>query len=356
MSTLRGQSIFVDNLNEHTLLEAALAEARELGIETEIEQLEPPLHGRHLDAYVRIGHGRRARTYAAEVKKGLRPATLGAVLHQLQGTGKPPLLVADYITPALAEQLRARGVAFLDTAGNAYVDQPPLYVWVKGEKPKDQLTVRRGTGRAFQASGLKVLFALLCHPEWIELPYRKIGELTGVAHGTIGWVMAELPELGFVAEVAGKRRLLQPQLLLKQWAEAYARTLRPKLALGRYRPDKDNWWTKLRPGQYGAMFGGEPAAARLTHYLQPETVTLYAGKAEPRLLLDHKLHQDPEGPVEILERFWRFETDDKDVVPLPLVYADLLVTGDARCLEVADLIYREIVDGFVRKDGTDRAG
>lgn len=346
----------MDTTNEHDLLKSALAHARKLGIEAEIEQLAPPSGDRRLDAYVRIGRGRRARTYAAEVKKGVRPATLGAVLHQLQGTGKPPLLVADYITPPLAEQLRARGVAFLDAAGNAFLDQPPLYVWVKGEKPKDQLAFRRGTGRAFQASGLKVLFALLCHPEWIGQPYRKLGELTGVAHGTIGWVMAEMPALGFVAEVAGKRRLLRPQSLLKQWAEAYARTLRPKLLLGRYRPDEDLWWTRLQPGEYDAMFGGELAAARLTGYLQPETVTLYAGKVEPRLLLDHKLRQDTEGPVEILERFWPFETDDKDIVPLPLVYADLLVSGDARSLEVADLIYREIVDGFVRQDGTDLAG
>lgn len=66
-------------------------------------------------------------------------------------------------------------------------------------------------------------------------------------------------------------------------------------------------------------------------------MTRYAGEAEPLLSLDHKLHQDPEGPVEILERFWTFETDDKDIVPLPLVYADLLVIGDARCLEVAAL-------------------
>jgi len=338
----------MDKYLEHNLLETALAGARRLGIDIKIAQLEPKLNGRLMDALVRIGRGRQARTYVAEVKKGLRPATLGATLHQLEGTGKPPLLIADYVTPPLAEILKARGVAFLDTAGNAFVDQPPLYVWVKGEKPQEQPAGKEGTGRAFQASGLKVLFALLCHPKWIEKPYREIATLADVAHGTVGWVMAELPKLGFVADVANRRRLLQPELLLKQWAEAYARTLRPKLTIDHYRTDRQKWWTKLNPHKYQVQLGGELAAQRVTKYLRPETVTLYGAKAEPRLLLDYKLRPDPKGPVEILKKFWNFKTHDKNVVPLPLIYADLLIIGDARCLEAADLIYKGIVDGFVR--------
>ena len=74
-----------------------------------------------------------------------------------------------------------------------------------------------------------MLFALLCNPEWAERPYREIGRLAGVAHGTVGCVMAELQKLGFVGTIAGRRRMLQRELLLKQWVEAYARTLRQSL-------------------------------------------------------------------------------------------------------------------------------
>jgi hypothetical protein len=51
----------------------------------------------------------------------------------------------------------------------------------------------------------------------------------------VGWVMAELPALGYVAKVGGRRRLVNGQRLLDQWTEAYARTLRPRLLLGRTR-------------------------------------------------------------------------------------------------------------------------
>jgi len=335
----------MDKRPDNQLLDTVLAHARTLGLTAEIDERDA---GAGVDALARVGRGRQTRVYAVEVKRGLRPATLGAVLHQIGQTEKPPLLITDYVTPPLAEKLKARNIAFLDAAGNAYLDQPPLYIWIKGERPVDTPTTKKPKGRAFQASGLKVLFALLCHPEWVGEPYRKIARLAGVAHGTVGWVMADLPALGFMADIRGERRLLQPELLLKQWAEAYARTLRPKLIIGRYRTDRERWWEKLKPAKYDMELGGEVAAARQTQVLRPETVTLYGERAEPRLLVDHKLRRDPAGPVEILQRFWDFPPPEKGMTPYPLIYADLLNIGDARCLEAAELIYDRMIDGFKR--------
>lgn len=336
----------MDNTTETQLLDTVLAEAAKFGVTATVEQRDIRIGDRRVDAYVRIGRDRKTRVYAVEVKKGLRPATLGAVLHQIEHAGKPPLLVTDYVTPPLAEKLRARNIAFLDAAGNAFLDQPPVYVWIKGERPLETPGTNKVKGRAFQASGLKVLFALLCNPDWVAEPYREIARLAGVAHGTVGWVMADLPTLGFIAEINGERRLLRPALLLKHWAEAYARTLRPKLILGRFRTDQAQWWAKAKPAKYELAFGGEVAAERLTQALRPETVTLYGERADPRLLIDYKLQKDPDGPVEILQRFWDFPTENKDLTPDPLIYADLLNIGDARCLEAADLIYEKIVNGF----------
>jgi len=337
----------MDTRTKNSLLEAALASARKLGIKVEAEMLDLEPNDHRADALIRIGHGRKARTYAAAIKKGLRPTTLGVTLHQFAQLDHPGLLIADYVTPPMAETLKAHGIAFLDAAGNAYLDQPPVLVWVKGERPRHQETAAREIGRAFRPGGLRVVFALLCHPEWAGAPYRDIAKRAGVAHGTVGGVVTDLQKLHHIATVDGTRRLLQPERLLQQWAEAYARTLRPTLLLGRYRTDQENWWEKVTPRDYGILLGGEPAAAKLTRHLRPETITFYGEKAEPRLLLDYKLRPDPEGPVELVERFWAFDEDDGALAPLPLVYADLLLTGDARCIETADLIYERILDGFV---------
>jgi len=325
------------------LLNDALATAQKLGVPATLERV---LEG-EADAVIQIGKGRHARQYLVEIKRGLRPATLGAALHQIDRYDQPGLLVADYVTPPMAETLKARGIAFLDAAGNAFLDQPPIYLWIKGERPTQKAPADTATGRAFRPGGLKILFALLCHPEWVDRPYREIATEADVAHGTVGWVMADLQQLGFVADIDRKRRLLQRERLLQQWAEAYARTLRPKLVMQRYRTDLTGWWKKLNTRKYDVQLGGEAAAERITGRLRAETVTLYANKADPRLLLDFKLKRDTAGPVELVQRFWAFENGDEPTVPLPLVYADLVMTGDARCLEAANLIHQQVVDGSV---------
>ncbi len=325
------------------LLATALERLQGYGITTAIEGRDVKLRKTFADAMVRLGYGGQDLTYAVELKRGLRPNGLAAVIHQLERLGEQGLLVADYVTPPMAEELRARGIPFVDAAGNAFLEQPPLFIWVKGEKP--QLATGAGrppAGRAFQASGLQVLFALICHPEWADLPYREIAQRTNVAHGTVGWVMAELPKLGFVAELGGKRRLMQRERLLQQWAEFYPRTLRPRLALGRYRAETLEWWETIDPTRYGAVLGGEPAGGRITRYLRPGAATFYVEKIDPRLLVDLRLRTDPKGNVEIYRRFWTFDAEDAALTPEPLVYADLMATGDGRCIETAKLVYEQI--------------
>jgi hypothetical protein len=269
------------------------------------------------------------------------------VLQELRAFGEPALLVADYITPPVAEKLRAQGVAFVDTAGNAWLDHPPLLVWVKGQKPTAK-PARVTTGRAFQPGGLQVVFALLCNPTLIDQPYRDLAKLAGVAHGTVGFVMADLQELGYlqvVGEGRAQRRLLDPKRLLAPWAEAYARTLRPRTLIGRYYAPTIDDWKQWPVAACHALWGGEPAAAWLTDYLNPGELTLYVDKLPPQLVAKQRLTRTPgygqTGVVDFRGRFWNFDADEPraDCAPPVLVYADLLATGDARCIETAQLVY-----------------
>jgi hypothetical protein len=328
-----------------TLLKSALAASAEaLGVHWTV-LMKPAANA---NALLELRHAGKTLKYVAEVKRRLRPATLGVVIHQLARHGARTLLVTDHVTPPLADQLRAQGVQFIDAAGNAFLNAPPLLIWVKGEKPAIRLTPPRDRGRAFAASGLHVVFALLCKPDATNDSYRDIGRLAGVAHGTVGWVMPELQELGFIAHVGERRRLLNVDRLLRQWAEGYIRVLRPKLVLGRYQAPTLEWWNTINPKTYEYLLGGEAAAGRLTQHLRPGTITVYGAKVEPRFLADHKLRKDASGEVEILKRFWYF--DEKEaLVPLPLIYADLVQTNDARCLEAAQMLHDHFIAGFERQ-------
>lgn len=326
---------------EQTLLEEAIETLRNQGVT--VDTVRKPRPGlERPDALLRIKVGTEKATYAAEVKRGLRPATLGAVIHQLEQLGMPPILLADYVTPQMAETLRARNIAFADVAGNAYLRHGTCLIWIEGRRPRAPTFAAGVGGRAFQASGLQVLFALICTPEIVVAPYREIARQARVAHGTVGWVMAELPRLGFMTAQGRRRRLLNRKRLLQLWAEHYPRVLRPKLLLGRYRARDLDWWATFDPTGYGAEFGGEIAGGRITKYLRPGTATLYAEEIDPKLLIDLKLQLDPEdGNVEILRRFWTQPGPKAGLVPLPLVYADLMATGNARCIETAKMIHEQ---------------
>lgn len=319
------------------VLEAALATLRPAGVEGRILDLAPA----DLDAAVELKVGGKTLAYGVEVKRNLRPQALAHALYQLNRQKGKALLVADYITPPMAEQLREAEVQFIDTAGNAYLKDPRFYVWVKGQKPIEAPMAAQPTGRAFQRTGLQVLFVLLCRPAAVNLPYRELAELAGVAHGTVGWVMPELPKLGFVVEVNKKRRLHNGERLLRQWVDAYIRRLRPRLTLGKYRAQDLKWVEDVDAANYGYQMGGEPAAARITHNLRPGTATFYGTQVNTRLLADYRLRPDPGGEVEIAERFWNFD-GEQALVPDVLVYADLIATGDARCQDIADELYGDI--------------
>jgi hypothetical protein len=339
------------------LIKNALAAAEAHGLQATLMQPEAPFAREADDATIEVTRGETTIRWQAEIKRAVTPATLGNTIHQLNLLGRQTLLITDYVTPPLAERLREQGIEFLDGAGNAYINQPNLFVWVKGQKPTTKPNAPE-TGRAFQPTGLQVVFAILCNSKNINLPYRELAEMAGAAHGTVGWVMADLQKLGYVRDLDGKRgtrRLFDPERLLPRWAEAYARQLRPRTLLARYYIPAVDGWKDWPIADYGALWGGEPAAALLTDYIRPGILTIYADKIPAMLVARHKLLKQPEpghtAVVEIRHKFWDFFHDGPalPVVPPLLVYADLLATGDARCLETANVLYETYVARLFRQ-------
>jgi hypothetical protein len=210
-------------------------------------------------------------------------------------------------------------------------------------------------GRAFKQTGLRVLYVLLCNAGMENQPYRTIAWKAEVALGMVTWVFQELRELGFILIMGkGKERevrLINKGRLLERWITGYAEQLRPKLFLGRYRGTA-GWWKEAELDENRAQWGGEVAAAKLTGYLNPQEITVYADKEDLAALLGlFRLRKDPAGDVEVLRRFWRPEAipRNKDMVHPLLVYADLMATGNQRNLETARMIYDQHIVQLVRE-------
>jgi hypothetical protein len=323
-------------------MERALTTLENLGVEATVTGKLPA--DRPADYTGTLQRGSKRAPYQIEVKRTLRPSTVGSVLLRLQDLEPPVLLLTEYVTAAVAKLLRDAGIAFADTAGNAYLEFAGDLYYVVGNLPARRPRAEKIV-RAFQPTGLRVVFAMLCAPELVSLPTRELARRLNVANGTVGRVMDDLTHLGFATTTGRRdRRLHNLHGLLERWVMMYPAQLRPSLLRRRLMADAADWWKteKFDTGQ--VVLGGEPAADRLTGYLKPGMVTLYA-RGEPRplneLIARHRLRTDPAGNVEVLDAFWPEETptEQPGLAPTPLIYADLLVGGGGRGLETAKRIY-----------------
>lgn len=284
----------------------------------------------------------------AQVKRELRQYQLPQLLEQAQ-RHKPFMVVAEHIFPAIKEKLRTEKIAYLDTAGNIFIHTADIYIWIEGRKPI--LQHKAVTNRAFTKAGLKTVFCLLLEPGAINLPYRQLAQTAHVALGNIRNVLDGLKASGFILQRNKQEKILQnKKALLRRWIDGYRETLRPAMHIGNYRfwdKGKINDWQQLRfPEQTNAIWGGESAAAALTGYLNPAELTVYTDDKSP-IITAWTLIPDKNGEVRLYEKFWQnADPGNKNGAPPLLVYADLMLTNDPRCLATAEIIY----DKYLKHD------
>lgn len=181
----------------------------------------------------------------------------------------------------------------------------------------------------------------------LKAPTREIAYNAGVANGTVGNILKDLEKPGFVYRSKSKGLVIENKnRLIDNWVEAYSGELRPQLKAQRFQILHPDWWKEFdydRWQKYQMWLGGEPAAVVLTKYLYPEMITVY-GRPDFKKLAGvvGQPTRDPRGNFELLESFWNFEAEAPDEVhrlfPPLLIYADLLATGDACNIEVANMI------------------
>lgn len=277
--------------------------------------------------------------FSLNVKRKISNATVGEAAISAKLFPERSALAAEYVTPQQAENLRRLDITFFDTAGNAYLNEPGFYIFIKGNKTK--VNKNNKTINLFNANGLKLLLHFLLQPGLENADYRTIEKETDIPRTTVGRIINDLERGGFlIRRVNRERFLIRKPELLRRWAEAYAEKLRIKLKPVRYRSAKQigRWWEKINIEDYKAVWGGETGGAKLTNHLKPQTATVYADSSLPKLQAKYGLIKDEKGEFEILRKFWNFGEVGEMAPPL-VVYADLLATADERNLETAQIIY-----------------
>ena len=276
-----------------------------------------------------------------EIKQELRASQV----LQLEKTAKEHngniILIAYRIEPKVKKELRRLDIPYLESNGNLFIHKGPLFFWLEHCKPLKLDKQQRN--RAFTKTGLRTVFHFLRFEEDVNLPYRTIAEITGTALGNVTNILKGLQDQGFLLPLNQREYKLQNKKeLLNRWIIGYQQDLKPSLHVGTFRflksDDFHNW--KQLPLEAGhSWWGGEPAADLYTNYLHPEVLTIYTSESRSEFIKNYRLIPDPKGNVNVYERFWSKDEGNDNIAPPLLVYTDLIITGDRRCLETAERLY-----------------
>lgn len=292
-----------------------------------------------IDGIVEINIMGEKTIFFTEIKKEFRNYQLPVIFNKAKKYDRF-LLIAENIFPKIKEQLHKKNIGYLDTQGNMFIKTNKNFIWIEQGKPFTK--EKEIPNRAFTKIGIKVLFLYLMDEKWLNRPYREIAKNGGVALGAIPPVIAGLKELGYLIKVNQKRlKIVNKEELLNRWAEAYGEKLKPKIKVGNFMPDTKTFknWREIDFNNDKTLWGGEPAADLLTNYLNPKELTLYTAQNTKELIVNYHLLPDENGQITVYEKFWNFPCGNQKTVPPLLVYADLINTGDSRCIETAKIIY-----------------
>ena len=180
------------------------------------------------------------------------------------------------------------------------------------------------------------VFYFLLDDANINQPYRKISDNTGLSLGTITNVIDELIYEKFVIKTSKGRILKNKQALLDTWQVHYNQTLKPKLLLKTMEfVDSDtrkDWELIALPD--GVCWGGEGGAFLIDRYLMPELFDIYTETPSVKLMMTKKVKFQEKGRIKLYQKFWKDNTYEK-TAPKILIYADLMGSGNSRCIEAA---------------------
>jgi len=282
--------------------------------------------------------------FHAEVKREVRPQHIESILRKKAQFGDDLIVIAEKLFPKAKAELRELCIPYLEANGNLFIKRNGTLIWIDANPP---LRIKQQTGnRAFTKTGLKVLFHFLLDQSLVNYPQRKIAVDTGVSLGNIPQIIRGLKETGYLLQLNKDSYVWEDRpKLLDRWIADYETILRPTLLLGRFTFNGD--YSDIRFITNQTVWGGEFAADRLTNHLRPEEFTIYTKETKQELIRNYKFMPKDDGEFFAYQWFWENHPFRENIAPYLLIYADLMIKGDKRSKETAQLIFNEYLRDII---------
>ncbi|MFN8209257.1 MAG: type IV toxin-antitoxin system AbiEi family antitoxin [Bacteroidales bacterium] len=295
-----------------------------------------------LDGQLVLRNGNKEYRFTTDLKKNVQIVNLPA-FGILKKAHKNLIIIAETIYPNIREQLRARQINYLDTAGNLFICQGELFLYIEGRKTGKP--IREPHGRAFNKAGLKFIFHLLTEKDFLAGKYQAMAEKCETGIANIYYIINDLERQDFLCKGPDKTWVLQRREdLLREWVRHYEQKLKPAYWMGNYRFQRENdmkRWKELDLDFAQTKWGGEPAADILTNYLDPGVLTLYTREKRLDLIKKLRILPDDNGNIRMYNLILGEEAAETKTVHPLIIYADLVNTLNPRTDELANMIYNE---------------
>jgi len=344
-------------MDEKDLVGAAVEELnRQTKLRAEVNYLGRYLKNTIKEVDAKLNLPMTQTTINIECKKWINKANLPRLLADIKAHNPDvqTMLVTDYINPNIAAQLKELEIQFLDTAGNAFINQVPVYIDIQGKKPiKPSIDVAmvKQMGKAFKPKGMKVVFMLLTHPELVNAPMRTIANTAEVALGTVKQVMDDLIYQGFIVQKGDIGKVVaNTKALLDKWLDAYPANMQAKLNQTLFATDNPEQLKAINIAEFGGYWGGEFAAQRYQHYLKAKDFLIYLEPEQKLAFLNAArlrkptINEVPNYKVMIVEPPFEIKKIQGNLTELAhplLVYANLVTSTDPRNMDAAKRLYDE---------------
>lgn len=280
--------------------------------------------------------------FACIVVKQISKANYNLVVQQIadirRATDKPLILMTQYTSAEIIDKLYDENINVAESSGNCKISANSLHIMISGQKSSP---TKQTKGKAFNESGLKLIFYFLLNDENINKTYRQISVETGFSLGTIKNVIEELTNEQYVITTPKGRFLNNKMKLIDVWQTHYNQNLKPKLLLKELEfTNIENMkkWEDI-PLPDGTCWGGEGGAYIADHYLTPKQFDIYTDEPTIKLVMTNKMYFKEDGSIKVYKKFWKNNTDNR-IAPQIILYADLMGSGNSRCIEAAQRLIK----------------
>jgi len=277
--------------------------------------------------------------FACIVKHKVSDYAINTILNECLRNDKssdlPKLLLTNAISTRQMSILYENGINTLDVAGNCYIHYKDLMMFCQGRK-NNNLVIKDTL--SFKEPGLKVLYFILTDINHVNLPFRDIQSQTGVGLATINKLFTSLKQNGYMFSSNEGRHLKNTLGLLSIFVDNYCRVMKPKnlMATLRFIQDNNKKWEEFSLPK-GMEWGGEPGAFMRDKFLLPEVFDVYSSVSTMQLVSARIAVPAKDGEIKVYRKFW---TDNNTTIaPALIIYADLMGSGDSRCIEAAQRIF-----------------